>query len=563
MPQRRQSSTSLWSASNSGVAERTADDTQLKTPASNDKDSSQTSEGPQQNESPKTERGDGNNGDTGSCESDAGDTDQSIERRMDSTSVPTDNKDAGSEESDSTLTSQMAQMLAMMNQMQQRLQEMEAKVDHGVTAHHSHPNVVPETPLAPEMDTPPNPPSETPKSPSVRSEDYKSPQMERRITSFLDKARATHRPSTLKGSRNYEEWKQDLLNLIKHLPCTWILDHQQEDCPSYMTDRGSLWEVENEWLYGYISGAIDPFFLRKIRTPEKRSAYLLWAEIEACFDKSVEEERRLALYMLYTYRCPDDIEFINGFKERVQDIRMLGFTVPDWILMDLLWMGISERARDFVQLQIESRRSTKYLAVTLNVESLVASLLRHLSPNDAATRKGSPKPKIPPREPSEKGFSSSASRGDTDRSSKGVPSANLCRFCGMAYHTQRNCHYKHPELGSARWQKENRGIVEFLRTQTELRNLAKNSPRNKCFYCGMGMHVEDDCMFKYPETSSTTWQKKNKNLIEYFRRRAEGVQIETVHLNLAAREYSKTAKPSAQPSPPRPASPENLLIMDL
>ena len=268
-------------------------------------------------------------------------------------------------------------------------------------------------------------------------------------------------PANLIGSANYASWKESVLSRARSVQAHFILNNKEIESPC--KDEGKiLWKEQNGWLYNLIWNSVSPQAKIHVNEPQDRIAYKLWQQLEARFQRPLEEERRELYYELISLRakdCKDDREYIQKFQNLRMRLSKIGFALYDWQLIDLFYEGISKQFSDFLQFKIEQQRESNSQAVTLNIDTAIDEIITRL-----------------PKE-------SNASGGNEK--------------CFMTYEDRKRDQYQ---------------------DQDRQRPQYPQRPLRQCSYCGSYRHYrESDCWFKYPEKAAPEWREEKHHLIEYYR----------------------------------------------
>lgn len=102
----------------------------------------------------------------------------------------------------------------------------------------------------------------------------------------------------LNGANNYVRWADKVLNSIPRR-CRKILEDGETTCPVNDPEAKIAWAALNEYLYGYIHRSLDASVALATFHPADRSAYKLWEDLRARYEKAANElERRELVAML-------------------------------------------------------------------------------------------------------------------------------------------------------------------------------------------------------------------------------------------------------------------------
>jgi hypothetical protein len=201
----------------------------------------------------------------------------------------------------------------------------------------------------------------------------------KQITIFLRKAKLISDPIQLLGSSNYTAWKEFILSRAKTLKCHYLLEEKETTSP---TDTAKvLWEYINDWLYDLMWNSISPQAKLRLETPTDRIAYNLWMQAGTKFQRPIEEQRR-QLFRDLAYLTPKNCKDVREYLHKFQDLRMqlarLNHTVPDWVLLDILYGNITKVHRDFIQLKTEQQRTSNFEPVNLDIDTLISEITSRL-----------------------------------------------------------------------------------------------------------------------------------------------------------------------------------------
>ncbi|EFE44565.1 hypothetical protein TRV_00658 [Trichophyton verrucosum HKI 0517] len=353
------------------------------------------------------------------------------------------------------------EILEMLATMERKFQQMEARMDQ----------LVP-----PPVDEPPSI-SQIPRyvhNPEIidRSINAEVP-VEDTITAFRSRASLVARAKVLHMAKKFPDWKDRVFEQAKAATCLPILEDGQEVCPPDSQVHPKLWEVQNEWLYDFMYESIGPQFKDEIFEPPNRSAYLLWRQIESYCSLVNEDDRRYLIQKLMTINAKNDFDYISTFYRYYSKIRKLGFIIPDWMAQDLLYLRVSERAREMIQNEIDAARNAKDGPLTLSVDKMVARVLRPALSRGANEEEPQPEPTPSVTSSVANGPHSAGSKPDSlNASSSQAETIDkkgkvTCGYCSMPHHSEDGCFYKYPERTSPAWQKAHKSGIEFFRKKAE------------------------------------------------------------------------------------------------
>jgi hypothetical protein len=206
----------------------------------------------------------------------------------------------------------------------------------------------------------------------------------KQITIFLRQAKLVSEPIQLTGSSNYAAWKESILSRTKAVKCHYILE-EKETAPPTQTDGKILWECVNDWLYDLMWNSISPQAKLQIETPRDRIAYNLWLEAGTKFQRPIEEQRRYIyreLIFLTPKKCNNLREYLHKFQDFRMQLAKLNYPLADWELTDILYGNITKVHRDFLQLKIESKRTSNFEAVDLDIDTVINEIISRLPKED-------------------------------------------------------------------------------------------------------------------------------------------------------------------------------------
>src|SRR6266496_4475099 len=322
----------------------------------------------------------------------------------------------------------------------------------------------------------------------------------KQITVFLRQAKLVSEPIQLTGSSNYTAWKESILSRTKAVKYHYILE-EKETAPPTQTDGKILWECVNDWLYDLMWNSISPQAKLQIETPRDRIAYNLWLKIRTKFQHPIEKQQ-CHIYRKLVFLIPKKCNSVREYLHKFQDFRMqlakLNYPVADWQLIDILYGNITKVHRDFLQLKIESKRTSNFEAVDLDIDTVINEIISRLPKEDKDQSASGGNQGLHATEDKNK-------NKDKDKDKKGQnqgqnQSSNRGRGSGRG----------------GRGGQSNRG-----------NHASQNTNQPRCSYCGGWNHIDpDDCHYKNPEKATQEWRDKHQSLIDYFRKKdAEKKQL--------------------------------------
>ncbi len=310
----------------------------------------------------------------------------------------------------------------------------------------------------------------------------------KQITIFLRQVKLIARPLQLLGSANYAMWKESILSQVESVKAHFILNNKEIKSPS--EGEGKIfWEQQNEWLYSYMWASVSPQARMHVDTQHDRIAYNLWQQLEARFQRPLEEERRelwIQLASLKAKDCKDDREYIQKFQDLRMRLAKIGFIMEKWQLIDLFYNGLSKQYRDFLQLKIEKQRESKGKAVTLDIDIAIDEII---------TRLPKEKEKEPEASGGNRGFHKNLTR---DKS----PTRGRSRR-----RSQRRSKSRSQRRSKSRSRKR----------RSSCNHTQNNSQEPQCGYCNSPRHPEHNCWLKHPEKAPPGWKEENLHHIEHYR----------------------------------------------
>ncbi|OJD27533.1 hypothetical protein ACJ73_01071 [Blastomyces percursus] len=169
----------------------------------------------------------------------------------------------------------------------------------------------------------------------------------KKIATFFRTAKLVLKPINLNGSSNYLVWRESVLSRVETARCHLILNNKEEDSP--------------------------------FEKPVKRSAYLLWHHIEIKFRRPLEEERRHLFHQICTISHTNDRDFIKRLQDLRTKLVKINFPLPEWQILDILYKGLyGSNLREFIQTKIEAKRTSRAVAVTLDIDTLLDEISTRL-----------------------------------------------------------------------------------------------------------------------------------------------------------------------------------------
>ncbi|PGH28958.1 hypothetical protein GX50_05255 [[Emmonsia] crescens] len=167
-------------------------------------------------------------------------------------------------------------------------------------------------------------------------------------------------------------------------------------------------------------------------------------------------------------------------------------------ILDILYKGLSgSNLREFIQTKIEAKRTSKAVAVTLDIDTLLDEISTRLPAEinqsksiDSSEPKSNDdtKNKSPTRQQSRgrrrrqsrsrsqrrQSQSNTTNTTDANTTIPTAPPSERCSYCRRYGHEDSSCHYKNPHMRNEAWRRDNRHLIEHFKAQHE--KYTKNSP---------------------------------------------------------------------------------------
>ncbi|KLJ09298.1 hypothetical protein EMPG_15278 [Blastomyces silverae] len=355
----------------------------------------------------------------------------------------------------------------------------------------------------------------------------------KKIIAFLRLTKDTPYPHRLYGKDNYANWRESILSIAESTGCSYIIDDGQKFSP--FTDENTyLWDQQNDWLYDLIWDSIGSQAMESVTEPKRHSAYLLWNQVESAFRRPLEEERRSIFQNLYASQKTSDREYIKQFQEARRKLEKLGFPVPDWLLYDILYEGVSSASRDIIHanFKLKQEETPKSIPQILDIDILIDELVACLPPEGNTIISTIPtsdsNTDLPPN-PSPSAPSNALSGGVVSIVANKVSNDDdVSTHSGTTRSTSKKKNENNRQQSTT---PNNTGGNETItcrdsgdgkeeRRQAQAQTQTRPDPSFKCDYCTRPGHTQSICYIKNPELASERWRRQNQQTIEFFRQKA-------------------------------------------
>ncbi|PGG99395.1 hypothetical protein GX51_06328 [Blastomyces parvus] len=363
----------------------------------------------------------------------------------------------------------------------------------------------------------------------------------KKIIAFLRLTKDIPYPHRLYGKDNYASWRESILSIAESTECNHIIEEGEKFSP--FTDENTyLWEQQNDWLYDLIWDSIGSQAMESVTQPKKHSAYLLWNQLESTFRRPLEEERRSIFQSLYPSQKMSDREYIKQFQEARRKLEKLGFPVPDWLLYDILYEGVSSTSQDTIHANFKSKQeeTPKLVPQTLDIDIVIDELVACLppegntviytsSPGDSNTDLSrGPLPLTPYNAKSGEIVSVVANRGSNDD----VSTHSGTTHSGTTKSSSKKKNENNRQQSSSQKNASSNETITSRdssrrreeRRQAQTQAQTRSDPSVKCEYCTRQGHTPSICWIKNPELASERWRRQNQPTIEFFRQKANREQ---------------------------------------
>ncbi|KAK2804149.1 hypothetical protein FQN50_006691 [Emmonsiellopsis sp. PD_5] len=329
-------------------------------------------------------------------------------------------------------------------------------------------------------------------------------------------------PHRLYGKNNYSMWRESILSCAEAAECGHILDNGEKVSP-FGNENDFLWDQQNDWLYDLIWDSISAKAIDAVTPPKRHSAYMLWNHLESTFRLPLEEERRALFRGLYpTQQNVSDREYIKEFQDARRKLEKLGFPVPDWLLYDILYEGVSEQSRNTIQNNLELRRETmpKHLPQTLEIDVLIDELvtcLPHQTEHEHEHDTGAGNDSAG----NDSGNDSGNGSNDSNENNAALDSPALSIISTSNRSSSNNStDTRNTGNNTPSTKTSTKGGSNGNNTSNGTNNKSSNNTSNiKCEYCGRWGHTPSNCFYNHPEMASEHWRNRNAHGIEFFRNR--------------------------------------------
>ncbi|EEH08092.1 hypothetical protein HCBG_03381 [Histoplasma capsulatum G186AR] len=357
----------------------------------------------------------------------------------------------------------------------------------------------------------------------------------KKIIAFLRLTKDVPYPHRLYGKNNYSSWRESILSIAETTGCSHIIDDGQK-CSPFTDENTYLWDQQNDWLYDLIWNSLSSRAMESVTHPKRRSAYLLWNQLESTFRQPLEEERRSIFHSLYLSHQTSDREYIKQFQEARRKLEKLGFPVPDWLLYDILYESVSSTSQNIIRTNfiLKQEETPKSVPQTLDIDILIDELVACLpqegnvviistiSSDDSNTDLSSTTSPVTPSTTItgriRSTFTNNAS-SDGDNTHSLTAGSHSKKKNGNNGQPSSNTNY----TNSMETTSNDSSGSKDERHPTHIQS--RPDPTAKCTFCARSGHVASVCFLKHPELAPERWRRQNQQAIEFRQKEVRGRQL--------------------------------------
>ncbi len=259
-----------------------------------------------------------------------------------------------------------------------------------------------------------------------------------------------YRVPKLKGSENYESWKEDITNALKAKGLWMITSEKLEksaplssdastaDKKKYITDV-QHWEDRNDRVSGIIGFSCEKRL--RIHITKAESVTKMWSILKTQYEQSNLITLFLTIKKL-TQTKQLNFKFIqnyaNSLKQAVVKCSDIGKTIQSWMLSNLFLLDLNESLESYIFDLIQSVKINKF---DLLIDDMTIVLVDHDK-----------------RSNSEKNFSFKSIIAQFDdkkrkfeKNSEFWRKSKKCAHCEQESHSEQSCWLLHSKLRSYEW----------------------------------------------------------------------------------------------------------------
>ncbi len=255
----------------------------------------------------------------------------------------------------------------------------------------------------------------------------------------------TYRVPKLKGSENYESWKEDITNALK-AKGLWMITSGKLKKPAPLSSDASTadkkkhttdvqhWEDRNDRASGIIGFSCEKG--PRIHISKADNATKMWSILKTQYEQSNLTTLFLATKEL-TQSKQSDFKSIQDYADSLKQAAIkcadIEKTVESWMLSNLFLLGLNESLEPYIFGLIQSIKVNKS-------ELLIDDMTIALADHDKRSNQ-------------EKDFSSKSMVAQFDGKKPKFfrKRSKKCAHCEQGGHSEQNCWHLHPNLRTDEW----------------------------------------------------------------------------------------------------------------
>ena len=255
----------------------------------------------------------------------------------------------------------------------------------------------------------------------------------------------TYRVPKLKGSENYESWKEDITNALKAKGLWMITSRKLKKSAPLSSDASTAdkkkhttdvqhWEDRNDRASGIIGFSCEKG--PRIHISKADNATKMWSILKTQYEQS-----NLTILFLATKELiqskQSDFKFIQDYadslKQAVTKCADIGKTVESWMLSNLFLLGLNESLEPYIFDLIQSAKVNKS-------ELLIDDMTIALADHDKRSN-----------QEEDFSFKSMVAQFGGKKPKFFRKGSKKCAHCEQEGHSEQNCWHLHSNLRSDEW----------------------------------------------------------------------------------------------------------------
>jgi len=255
----------------------------------------------------------------------------------------------------------------------------------------------------------------------------------------------TYRVPKLKGSENYESWKEDITNALK-AKGLWMITSGKLEKPAPLSSDASIadkkeyttdvqhWEDRNDRASGIIGFSCEKG--PRIHISKADDVTKMWSILKTQYEQSDLTTLFLATKEL-TQSKQSDFKSIQDYADSLKQAAIkcadIGKTVEPWMLSNLFLLGLNESLEPYIFGLIQSAKVNKS-------ELLIDDMTIALADHDKRSN-----------QEEDSSFKSMVAQFGGKKPKFFRKGSKKCAHCEQGGHSEQNCWHLHPNLRPDEW----------------------------------------------------------------------------------------------------------------